>query len=134
MSSPSCDCNSQAQRQNLVFACCGSADVGAIADLAARELNRTGAGKMFCTVGLGGRVPAIMATTAAAASILAIDGCPLQCVKCALEQAGFSACNHLKLWEMGLKKGETPVTTETISRVVAAAKPLLPSQGNATHA
>lgn len=134
MSNSNCDCKTPAKGQNLVFACSGSADVGAIADLAARELNRAGTGKMFCTVGLGGRVPAIMATTAAAEQILAVDGCPLQCVKCALEQAGFQTFKHLKLWELGLKKGETPVTADTISRVAAAAGQLLQANGSAPHA
>ena len=44
-----------------------AADVGKIADLAARELTADGAGKMFCLAGIGGRVSGIMATTAAAA-------------------------------------------------------------------
>ena len=73
----------------LIFACSGAADVGRVADLAARKLNADGAGKMFCTAGIGGRVSGIMKTTEAAAKILAIDGCPLDCVRKSLEEAGF---------------------------------------------
>ncbi len=50
----------------LVFACSGAADVGEIADRAARALAREGAGKMFCLAGVGGRISGIMATTQAA--------------------------------------------------------------------
>ena len=69
----------------LIFACSGAADVGAIADQAARKMTKDGAGRMFCMAGIGGRVPGIMATTQSAAKILAIDGCPLNCVKNSLE-------------------------------------------------
>ena len=75
----------------LIFACSGAADVGAVSDRAARKLTGDGAGKMFCLAGVGGRVSGIMKTTEAAEQILAIDGCPLDCVKNCLEQAGFFA-------------------------------------------
>ena len=52
----------------LIFACSGAADVGAVADQAARKLNRDGAGRMFCLAGIGGRVSGIMETTASAAN------------------------------------------------------------------
>lgn len=65
----------------LIFACSGAADVGAVADQAARQMTRDGIGRMFCLAGIGGRVPGIMKTTQAAEAILAIDGCPLNCVR-----------------------------------------------------
>ena len=40
----------------MIFACSGSADVGKIADLAARKLMEDGVGKMSCLAGVGGRV------------------------------------------------------------------------------
>ncbi len=104
----------------LIFACSGAADVGAIADQAARKLTKDGAGRMFCLAGIGGRVPGILATTQAAARILAIDGCPLNCVKSCLEQAGFTKYEHLQLADLGLEKGKTPPTPESVARVAAA--------------
>jgi len=109
----------------LIFACSGAADVGAIADQAARQLHRENAGKMFCLAGIGGRVPGIMATTASAARVLAIDGCPLNCVKNSLEQAGFKTYEHLQLAELGMVKGQTPPTAEAIEAAVKRAAPLL---------
>ena len=47
----------------LIFACSGAADVGQIADMAARKMTKDGLGKMFCTVGLGGKIEPIIATT-----------------------------------------------------------------------
>ncbi len=104
----------------LIFACSGAADVGAIADQAARKLTKDGAGRMFCLAGIGGRVSGIMATTESAARILAIDGCPLNCAKNSLEQAGFKTYEHLQLADLGMEKGKTPATPDAIAKVAAA--------------
>ncbi|HML73707.1 MAG TPA: putative zinc-binding protein [Anaerohalosphaeraceae bacterium] len=109
----------------LIFACSGAADVGAVADQAARKLTRDGAGKMFCLTGIGGRIDGIMKTTQAASSILAIDGCPLNCVKACLEKAGFTTFKHLQLADLGLEKGKSPATEDNINKACSAAMPLL---------
>jgi len=111
----------------LVFACSGAADVGAVSDRAARELTSRGAGKMYCLAGIGGRVPGILKTTAEAEKILAIDGCPLDCVKLSLEEAGFSGFEHMKVTDLGLEKGKSPATEENVGRVVQAALDVLGS-------
>ncbi len=105
----------------LIFACSGAADVGAISDMAARQLTSEGAGKMFCLAGIGGRVSGIMKSTRDAAKILAIDGCPLDCTKLCLEEAGFTEFEHMKVTELGLEKGKSPATDENIVTVVRAA-------------
>ena len=109
----------------LIFACSGAADVGAVADMAARKMTREGAGKMFCLAGVGGRIEPIMKTTQSAEKILAIDGCPLNCVKACLEQAGFKNFMHLQLAEMGLEKGKSAPSEENISKVAARGKELM---------
>ena len=111
----------------LIFACSGGADVGQIADMAARKMTKDGTGKMFCTAGLGGRVEPIMKKTASASKILALDGCPLNCVKSSLEQAGFGEFIHLQVTELGLAKGKSPVTDENTDKVVDKGKELLTS-------
>jgi uncharacterized metal-binding protein len=110
----------------IIFACSGSADVGKIADLAARKLMDEGAGKMSCLAGVGGRVKALMETTRAAQTILAIDGCPLHCARNTLEQAGFKKFEHLCLSDLGMVKAKTPVTDEAIAKVVSQGKARLP--------
>jgi len=118
----SCSC---AAAPKLIFACSGAADVGAIADQAARQLSREGRGRMFCTAGIGGRVSGIMQTTMAADKVLAIDGCPLCCVKNSLEQAGFAKFAHLQLADLGMVKSKTPPSAENIARVAARGAELL---------
>jgi uncharacterized metal-binding protein len=105
----------------LIFACSGAADVGAISDQAARKLTADGAGKMYCLAGIGGRVAGILRTTEEAEKILAIDGCPLDCTKLSLEEAGFTEFEHLKITDLGLEKGKSPATVENIATVVQAA-------------
>ena len=123
--STSCACSAG---PTLIFACSGAADVGAVADQAARRLTRDGKGKMFCLAGIGGRVPGIMTTTEAAAKILAIDGCPLNCVKSCLEQAGFKSFVHLQLADLGMEKGKSPASEDHIAKTATAGASLLAGQ------
>ncbi len=109
----------------LIFACSGAADVGALSDRAARKLTTDGAGKMFCLAGIGGRVPGIMKTSQEADNILAMDGCSLDCVKLSLEQAGFSGFDHMRVTDLGLEKGKSPVTDENIATVVQSTLKIL---------
>ena len=106
----------------LIFSCSGAADVGEISDRAARRLTAGGAGRMFCLAGIGGRVSGIMETTRVATAILAIDGCPLDCAKKTLEQAGFTKFEHLRLSDLGMEKGKTAATDEAVAKVVNLAK------------
>lgn len=115
----SCTCSAAPK---LIFACSGAADVGAIADQAARKLTSEGAGKMFCLAGIGGRVSGIMKTTESAEKILVIDGCPLNCAKNCLEQAGFTKFEHVNLSDLGLNKGQSAVTEENIQKAVDSGK------------
>ena len=109
----------------MIFACSGSADVGKIADLAARKLTEEGAGKMSCLAGVGGRVSLIMDATKSAQAILAIDGCLQHCARKTLRQAGFTTFEHLSLNDLGMEKGETPATEETVAKVASRGKALL---------
>lgn len=116
----SCECACSAAPK-LIFSCSGGADVGALADLAARKLTRDGCGKMYCLAGIGGRVSGIMKTTEASSMILAIDGCPLDCAKKTLEAAGFANVSHLRLSDIGFEKGRSEPSETTISLVVQKA-------------
>lgn len=122
MASNACACGGAPK---LIFSCSGAADVGAITDQAARKMTKDGLGKMFCTVGLGGKISGILATTESAARILAIDGCPLNCVKSSLEQAGFSKYEHLQLADLGMEKGKTPPSQEAVAKVAEAGAAML---------
>jgi uncharacterized metal-binding protein len=111
----SCACGAAPK---LVFACSGASDVGEIADHAARKLAADGLGKMYCLMGVGGRVSGVVATTQSAGRILAIDGCPLDCARKTLEEAGFAEFDHVRVTDLGMAKGQSPVTDERVETVV----------------
>jgi uncharacterized metal-binding protein len=115
----SCACSAGPK---LIFSCSGAADVGELADQAARKLNRDGAGKMFCLAGIGARISGIIKSTEAAASILAIDGCALDCTRKSLAEAGITRINHLRLTDLGFEKGNSEVDADSIAQIVAKAK------------
>ena len=123
----SSDNSCAAPASKLIFSCSGAADVGLIADQAARKLTREGAGKMFCLAGVGGRVPEIMKVAKAASKILAVDGCQMGCVAKCLEEAGFTEFGHIQLADLGLKKGESPLTDDRLTKVCTAAEEILAS-------
>jgi len=111
--------------EKLIFACSGAADVGAVSDRAARKLTRDGIGKMFCLAGLGGKIDGIIQKSKAADQILAIDGCSLDCAGRCLEQVGITDFVHVRITDLGLEKGQTPVTDENVTKVAKAASTVL---------
>ncbi len=120
-----CSCNCESGPTALVYPCSGAADTGEIADRAARRLNDKHVAWMSCLAGIGGRVSGLMANAAAAPALLAIDGCPQDCAKKTLELAGFANVKHVRVTDLGFKKGKTPATEETIRKVAVAATTLL---------
>ncbi|MFW5489593.1 MAG: putative zinc-binding protein [Desulfovibrio sp.] len=116
MSECSCSCGAAPK---FVFSCSGAADVGEIADRSARALSAEGKIKMFCLAGIGGRVSGIVKSTEAASLVVAVDGCPLNCARKTLEEAGITDVVHVQLADLGFKKGESPATTDRIDAVVA---------------
>jgi len=106
----------------LVFPCSGGADVGELADRAARKLNEAGTAQMYCLAGIGGRVSGIVESTRAAGLRLVIDGCPLRCASRTLQEAGMAVDCQICVTDLGFTKGETDVTSEAIAGVVDAAE------------
>lgn len=105
----------------LVFACSGGADVGEISDRAARLMDERDAGSMYCLAGVGGRVSGIVKSTEAADHVIMIDGCPLDCGRRTLEEASISGFRHVRVTDLGFKKGDSPPTNKAVERVAAAA-------------
>lgn len=111
----------------MVFSCSGAADVGAICDHAARQLSREGVAAMSCIAGVAANVEPIMNALAAANAVLAVDGCPQDCVAKTLEAAGKKATAHVRLSDLGMVKKESPLSDERVKSVLTAAKAALDS-------
>jgi len=121
-SSSQCLCSTAPK---LIFACSGASDVGEISDRAARRLTKEGKAKMYCLAGVGGRVPEILANVPLAQKILVIDGCPAECAKNTLLQAGFTVFEHLQLKALGLEKGQSAPSFDNIQSTVNKAAQML---------
>jgi uncharacterized metal-binding protein len=121
----SCSCSEQSGPTALVYPCSGAADTGEIADRAARRLAAEDKAWMSCLAGIGGRVSGLMANAASAPALLAIDGCPLDCAKKTLELAGFVNIRHVRVTDLGFKKGKSPATEDAIRQVANTAAALL---------
>lgn len=112
-------------RHIVIYACSGCSDAGELADHTARELARRQLGEMSCLAGIGGRVKPLLRTAGAATHIMAVDGCPLNCARHTLEQAGFKVGQHLELHKLGLRKGNCPPTAEHLAQAVQGGIELL---------
>ena len=82
-----------------------------------------------CLAGVGGQVSGIVESTRAAARILGIDGCPLDCARSTLEVAEIPSFTHLRVTDLGMKKGETAVTSEAVAEVAQKAGAALNESG-----
>ena len=109
----------------IVLACSGASNVGQLSNQAAIELTREGYGKMFCLAGIGGDVEAILKTTREADTILAIDGCPVDCTKKTLDRAGITGFRHMQVTALGFDKGKTVVDARSIDTVAGHGKRMM---------
>ena len=123
MAESSCGCGCGEIR--LLFACSGAADVGALADQAARKLSKEGVGSMVCLAGIGGGISGMIESAKAASKVLVIDGCPVDCGKKAMEKAGISNFDFIRVTDMGLTKGKSPVDDKNIEKVAQKGREIL---------
>lgn len=114
-----------ATKRIVIYACSGCSDAGELADRTARTLSQQNRGEMSCLAGIGGRVKSLMVKAEKADHIVAIDGCPLNCARHTLEQAGFQTMHHLELHKLGLRKGSCPPTAERLAIAVQAGVELI---------
>lgn len=117
-----CSCNAAPK---LIFSCCGAADVGEIADLAARKLHKEGTGKMYCLTGIGAGLSEFINKTKAASKVLAIDGCPFDCARKTLEKAGITGFEFIRVTDMNFVKGKSEINDKATETIAAKGRELL---------
>lgn len=103
----------------VIYACSGCSDAGELADRVARRLSRAGAGEMSCLAGIGGRVKSLLLKGQKAERVIVIDGCPLNCARHTLVNAGFTNVEHIQLNDLGHRKGSCPVTEARVAEAAA---------------
>lgn len=88
----------------LVYACSGCSSAAQLANHVALQLDRRGVAEMSCIAGVGGDVPYLLKIASSGRPIIALDGCPLVCVKSSLARHGIEAERHYQLNQYGVKK------------------------------
>jgi uncharacterized metal-binding protein len=101
----------------LIFSCSGSADVGGIGDGSARRLDKEGVAKMFCLAGVGAKIEQILTHAELAEMLISVDGCENECSRKVLQAAGFHPAIHLRITDLGMEKGNTPISPDRIREV-----------------
>ncbi|QLC49700.1 zinc-binding protein [Methanolobus zinderi] len=105
-----------------IFPCAGASNVGQLSNVIAVELHKAGVGNMMCTVGIGGRRSGLLKSAEGCERIIVIDGCPVNCAKETMEQAGINVDKHILLTDLGIQKNkdldlETSQVKEVLSKV-----------------
>ena len=88
----------------IVYSCSGCSNIAQLANQVAIELDREHMAEMSCIAGVGGGVEPLVKKATSGRKIIALDGCPLQCVKNCLSQYSLESTLHYTLTEYGIKK------------------------------
>jgi len=88
----------------LVYSCSGCSSAAQLANHVAVRMDRQGVAEMSCIAGVGGDVPKLVKLAKSGRPIIALDGCPLVCVKSSLARHGITPERHYQLHEYGVKK------------------------------
>lgn len=130
----------QSNHLPLVYSCSGCSSAAQTANTLALGLDRDGEAQMSCIAGVGADIPRFIRQATSGRPILALDGCPLACVRESLKRHGVAPDRYLQLHEQGVKKryGHEPEAVDVVRlypRVVALAREIRPgcdSQAMAT--
>lgn len=108
-----CNCNAN---DKIVLACSGASDLGEMSDIIARKLKNNGVYKMNCLAKIGFRDNQTIEDFLKS-ELLVIDGCPIDCGKKTLEQAGIKNAKQLRITDLGFTKGKCAATAENIDKI-----------------
>ena len=88
----------------LVYSCSGCSSAAQLANQVALQMDRLGIAEMSCIAGVGGDVPHLLKPAHSGRPIIALDGCPLACVRSCLARHGINPARHYQLQQYGVKK------------------------------
>jgi len=88
----------------LVYSCPRCSTAARMANFLAQRLDREGMAESQCIAGVGAGVPNLLEAARSGRPILALEGCPLQCVSRCLRERGIEPDAQVVLSEHGVKK------------------------------
>jgi uncharacterized metal-binding protein len=111
-----CDCG---QEKNVIItACSGAANVGLLADQVARKLRAGKVGSMTCLAALGADLSGYVESARAADRNIVIDGCPVACGAKIYQKLGLAHEEYV-MTEYGPEKGKTEISQALVDEVGA---------------
>ena len=120
----------------LLYSCSGCSSVAQLANSLALRLDFEGEAQMSCIAGVGGDVPSFVEQAKSGRPILALDGCPMACVRNCLQRHGVIPDQYVQLQEQdrGLKKRYRQLATDgdmerLYPRIVELAREIRPRSG-----
>lgn len=121
----------QSNHLPLVYSCSGCSSAAQTANRLALCLDHDGEAQMSCIAGVGADIPRFVRQATSGRPILALDGCPLGCVRESLKRHGVAPARYLQLHEQGVKKryGQDPADVDMerlYPQVVALAREIRP--------
>lgn len=121
----------------LVYACSGCSSAAQLANHVAVRLDRAGLAEMSCIAGVGGDVRSLVKTAHSGRPIVALDGCPLVCVKSSLARHGITPARHHQLQDHGVRKRQhedfDPAQALQVLQMVSDTLPRATIKPQATH-
>ncbi|MDW7732088.1 MAG: putative zinc-binding protein [Methanolobus sp.] len=118
-----CSCGSDSVG---IFPCAGASNVGQLSNALAVEMHKMGTGNMMCTVGIGGRRAGLLRSAEGCERIIVIDGCPVNCAKETMEQAGIHIDRHILLTDLGIQKNkELDIDPSKVKEVLSKVSEML---------
>lgn len=120
----------------LVYSCSGASSAAQMTNHIAVKLDRLKVAEMSCITGVGGDVKTLVRTAKSGRTIIALDGCPLQCAAQVLKRHALKADKHYDLSKMGVKKKQhedfdPQEAAQVLRRIQADLTPAAPSESNA---
>ncbi|MGE5159303.1 MAG: putative zinc-binding protein [Gemmatimonas sp.] len=117
----------------LVYSCSGCSSAAQLANTLALRLDRDGEAQMSCIAGVGADIPSFVRQAASGRPMLALDGCPLACVRGCLKRHGVEPDRYVQLHEHGVKKSygrdaEDADVERLYPRVVELAREIRPDR------
>src|SRR5262245_47987683 len=86
----------------LIYSCSGCSSAGQLANHVAIRLDLAELAEMSCIAGVGGDVDSLVDVAICGRPIIALDGCPLQCVRHCLKRHGVEPTLHYTLSDLGV--------------------------------
>ncbi|WP_067806842.1 putative zinc-binding protein [Actinomadura formosensis] len=88
----------------LVYSCSGCSSAAQMTNWLAIQLDRRGVAEMSCIAGVGGDVRSLVRKATSGRTIIAIDGCALECARHCLARHGVTPDLHHRLSDAGVRK------------------------------